>query len=95
MLLSYARQTLKKPQNSLASTKGTKRKFQKKTLVNSEFTRVKCGRWDLNPHGIAATRSLVLLVCQFRHFRICYQFPDDLYIISFKQAYVNKKFKLS
>ena len=29
-----------------------------------------CGRWDLNPHDIAATRSLVLLVCQFRHFRI-------------------------
>ena len=28
-----------------------------------------CGRWDLNPHGIATTRSLVLLVCQFRHFR--------------------------
>ena len=31
-----------------------------------------CGRWDLNPHDIAATRSLVLLVCQFRHFRISY-----------------------
>ena len=30
-----------------------------------------CGRWDLNPHGLAVTRSLVLLVCQFRHFRIC------------------------
>ena len=29
-----------------------------------------CGRWDLNPHDIAITRSLVLLVCQFRHFRI-------------------------
>ena len=28
-----------------------------------------CGRWDLNPHVIANTRSLVLLVCQFRHFR--------------------------
>ena len=24
----------------------------------------------MNPHGIATTRSLVLLVCQFRHFRI-------------------------
>ena len=32
-----------------------------------------CGRWDLNPHAVASTRSLVLLVCQFRHFRIfCY-----------------------
>lgn len=28
-----------------------------------------CGRWDLNPHDIAATRTLILLVCQFRHFR--------------------------
>ena len=28
-----------------------------------------CGRRDLNPHDIAITRSLVLLVCQFRHFR--------------------------
>ena len=28
-----------------------------------------CGRWDLNPHDIAITRSLVLLVYQFRHFR--------------------------
>ena len=29
-----------------------------------------CGRWDLNPHGVSTTRSLVLLVCQFRHFRV-------------------------
>ena len=30
-----------------------------------------CGRWDLNPHKAPMlTRSLVLLVCQFRHFRI-------------------------
>ena len=28
-----------------------------------------CGGWDLNPHVIAYTRSLVLLVCQFRHLR--------------------------
>ena len=28
-----------------------------------------CGRWDLNSHGTNTTRSLVLLVCQFRHFR--------------------------
>ncbi len=27
----------------------------------------------MNPHDIAVTRSLVLLVCQFRHFRIHYE----------------------
>ena len=32
-------------------------------------SRLGCGRWDLNPHGVPTTRSLVLLVCQFRHFR--------------------------
>ena len=32
-------------------------------------SRFNCGRWDLNPHGVPTTRSLVLLVCQFRHFR--------------------------
>ena len=32
-----------------------------------------CGRWDLNPHAVASTRSLVLLVCQFRHFRMRFQ----------------------
>ena len=32
-------------------------------------SRLDCGRWDLNPHGVPTTRSLVLLVCQFRHFR--------------------------
>ena len=37
---------------------------------NLDTKRKKCGRWDLNPHGLAATRSLVLLVCQFRHFRL-------------------------
>ncbi len=31
-----------------------------------------CGRWDLNPHVYTDTRSLVLPVCQFQHFRICY-----------------------
>ena len=31
---------------------------------------VHCGRWDLNPHENTPTRSLVLLVCQFRHFRL-------------------------
>ena len=38
-----------------------------------------CGRWDLNPHDIAITRSLVLLVCQFRHFRLL----DATHILSF------------
>ena len=52
--------------------------IKKKPLVNFEFTRVECGRWDLNPHGIAATRSLVLLVCQFRHFRLTYVTNDIL-----------------
>ena len=31
-----------------------------------------CGRWDLNPHDVTTTRSLVLLVCQFRHFRVSF-----------------------
>ncbi len=43
--------------------------LERKTLVNFEFTRVKCGRWDLNPHVVSDTRSLVLPVCQFQHFR--------------------------
>ena len=43
----------------------------KKTLQIFRSARfLSCGRWDLNPHDIAATRSLVLLVCQFRHFRL-------------------------
>ncbi len=45
-----------------------------------------CGRWDLNPHDEAITRSLVLLVCQFRHFRIQLShrlfISDSFYIIS-------------
>ena len=54
---------------------------KKETLENRIFSSVsdknkQCGRWDLNPHGIATTRSLVLLVCQFRHFRK----PHHLYI---------------
>ena len=42
-----------------------------------------CGRWDLNPHDLTATRSLVLLVCQFRHFRkpfsVFQRLNDDYY----------------
>lgn len=52
---------------------------KKNPLKSRDFN---CGRWDLNPHDIAATRSLVLLVCQFRHFRICavrpITHPDDM-----------------
>ena len=51
------------------------------TRINSAFTGpfTPCGRWDLNPHDIAATRSLVLLVCQFRHFRMLpgMNFPNN------------------
>ena len=35
-------------------------------------TSASCGRWDLNPHEHTPTRSLVLPVCQFQHFRICW-----------------------
>ena len=45
---------------------------KEKSLENSRlFLNNYCGRWDLNPHAIAGTRSLVLPVCQFQHFRIC------------------------
>ena len=43
---------------------GNLNKIKVSSLINH------CGRWDLNPHDIAVTRSLVLLVCQFRHFRL-------------------------
>ena len=46
-----------------------KEKTKEKSLETQGFY-TSCGRWDLNPHDIAITRSLVLLVCQFRHFRI-------------------------
>ena len=44
----------------------------------------KCGRWDLNPHVYTNTRSLVLPVCQFQHFRMFVTSisRDDLVIIS-------------
>ena len=44
----------------------------------------------MNPHGIAATRSLVLLVCQFRHFRM--RFSAARSIISLSPFDVNKNF---
>ena len=43
---------------------------RKKGICRFPFS---CGRWDLNPHAVASTRSLVLLVCQFRHFRMRFQ----------------------
>ena len=45
----------------------------KKALLQHcvEGLKTTCGRWDLNPHVVTDTRSLVLPVCQFQHFRIC------------------------
>ena len=65
-------------------------------LINKAFHSlfINCGRWDLNPHSSKATRSLVLLVCQFRHFRmfgaICIAPTID--ILLFFNTKVNKKF---
>ena len=50
----------------------------------------KCGRWDLNPHDIAATRSLVLLVCQFRHFRSLHFFLSESLMISWNKRNAGK-----
>ena len=47
-----------------------KQKKWEASKIKASHTLTNCGRWDLNPHDIAITRSLVLLVCQFRHFRI-------------------------
>ena len=38
-------------------------------ITTIRFHALRCGRWDLNPHENTPTRFLVLLVCQFRHFR--------------------------
>ena len=47
-------------------------KKQKKEPSLEGFLSLKCGRWDLNPHEHTPTRSLVLPVCQFRHFCILF-----------------------
>ncbi len=47
-----------------------KQKWGNLNKIKVSHTFNQCGRWDLNPHDIAVTRSLVLLVCQFRHFRL-------------------------
>lgn len=54
MLLSYARQTLRKLQSGFARKKGIEGKLykKKKPCKFSDLQglpRVKCGRWDLNP----------------------------------------------
>ena len=59
-------------QNWLQTKKQEALNYQASHFINE------CGRWDLNPHGIATTRSLVLLVCQFRHFRIAIQNNNHL-----------------
>ena len=48
-----------------------KQKWGNLSKIKVSHTFNQCGRWDLNPHDLMVTRSLVLLVCQFRHFRIC------------------------
>ena len=53
-----------------------------------------CGRWDLNPHANTSTRSLVLPVCQFQHFRMCASISrGDLVIITNVFTYVNNFFE--
>ena len=39
-------------------------------LIKHGTFKYQCGRWDLNPHDHATTRSLVLPVCQFQHSRL-------------------------
>ena len=62
--------------------RGTPRRMKKNhPEYNPGWFFFTCGRWDLNPHDIAITRSLVLLVCQFRHFRLL----DANIILSFSE----------
>ena len=48
-----------------------------KTLTSQGFQPYNsyCKRWDLNPHDIAATRSLVWPVCQFQHSCLSINYP--------------------
>ena len=56
-------------------------------MISSLF--LPCGRWDLNPHEHTPTRSLVLPVCQFQHFRInCLLLTGTLVILSQKCLFV-------
>ena len=38
-------------------------------FTSGTFSFYLCGGWDLNPHVLPDTRSLVLPVCQFQHLR--------------------------
>ncbi len=50
--------------------RGQGRALDKKTTgLKRPVIFLSCGERDLNPHDITATRSLVWLVCQFRHLR--------------------------
>ena len=76
---------------------GSKARFgteTKKTQDSFLSLFVSCGRWDLNPHDANITRSLVLPVCQFQHFRkqfntVCHY---DFSIIANWKQIVNTKF---
>ena len=54
----------------LSAKKGKKIFRHNAKRLKSFNLSLSCGRWDLNPHDVTTTRSLVLLVCQFRHFRV-------------------------
>ncbi len=64
---------------------------KRKSLENSRLL-TECGRWDLNPHDTNVTRSLVLLVCQFRHFRMTALFRCPKSIILQASLNVNSYF---
>ncbi len=69
----------------------------KPSKIKASHTFNHCGRWDLNPHEHTPTRSLVLPVCQFQHFRISTVSYNDLkYSIVFYKLQVffvkNKNF---
>ncbi len=52
---------------------GTPSAFRNRKIPLRNFLKgifyLECGRRDLNPHDLAATRTLILLVYQFQHFR--------------------------
>ena len=54
------------------------------------FCKVSCRRRDLNPQGIATTRTWTVRVCQFRHFCISLlSLATTIAIIVYKHYYVN------
>ena len=79
-------ETLNDAKHCLRSRRIIKERFDK-----CQTSLLLCGRRDLNPHDIAITRSLVLLVYQFRHFRatmVYYHYDFKLSTIS---GYLSKK----